>query len=176
MAPARCLGRRWKISNDEYGFARRPLLVSNVLLLTGLLLRYDGPSKETVLPWCVWISFLQIPGDLGLCWWSRRGYINDVEGRRNGLNMALGIRLVVLAVLLVLLMYWLFFTSLTCDQPPCLDLRADKADLMEWAKSVVVRVLSVGKHSAQAFLHMLSTTVVFHKLNSNIVKNPVHCT
>eukprot|EP00392_Amoebophrya_sp_AT5.2_P004897 g4906.t1 len=97
MPPARCLGRRWKLSNDEYGFIVWPLTIGNAILLAlHLAVLPVAYHHRNGFVFCACLTGFVLLYDLVLCRWSRRGYINDVEGKRRGLSFALGVRFLLL--------------------------------------------------------------------------------
>ena len=120
MPPARCLGRRWRIANDEY-FKYVPFqLVANALAaLCCIPFTFDDPDELIIFGgkffdvfWVmIWIFCVLILLDIILGYWSTLGKVYDHEGKRKHLNKWLGLRFSLHCIPVLCFWYRVFFSD-----------------------------------------------------------------
>lgn len=121
MAPVRFLGYRLKfISNDEYYKYAFPFVVVSLIKFVCITILRWYDCTVTPKSFLLWTVGACIFLDPIMAWWSTQGYINDIEGKRVGLNFVMGIRHGILSFLW-LLVFWfeVFFDRLALGSIGC---------------------------------------------------------
>ncbi|CAD7965671.1 unnamed protein product [Amoebophrya sp. A25] len=93
MPPCRCLNRRWKFwANDEVWSFASLWISLDVVRIICLSLFLVHACKHGIFMLILLVAVLSFLLDCTFPWWSKRGYLNDVDRSRRGLNFTLGVR------------------------------------------------------------------------------------